>query len=190
MFFPKKIVADRIILQHPLKPTFKLAEELYAVVDASRESVLKWLPWPEKIKCAEDEFGYLNSWVHQNWLNRKGCTYIIRCKKTNNILGMIDFLHIDEENHSGEIGYWLSTNAVGNGFISEALQALEKVIFDLGFNRIIIRNDIRNTRSVNVAKRNGYHLDGVMRKAKYSAKEEQFTDVNVWSKIKDDLSKI
>jgi ribosomal-protein-serine acetyltransferase len=190
MFFPKKIIADRIILQHPQKPTFKLAQELYTVADASRNSILPWLAWPDDMKCAEDEFVYLNDWVHKKWIEREGCSYIIRCKKTNNILGGIDFLHIDEDNRSGEIGYWLATNAVGNGFITEALQALENVIFQLNYNRIIIRNDTRNIRSVNVAKRNGYHLDGIMRQIKYLKKEKCFIDINIWSKIKDDIKTI
>lgn len=187
MFFPKKIYTDRIILQHPQKPTFELANELFSAVDISRESLSRWLPWVDKTKCAEDEFFFLRDWSHQNWIDHKGCSYLIRCRKTNKLLGVLDFMHINKENHSGEIGYWLAAYAVGNGFISEAIQALEKVIFELGFNRIIIQNDTRNIRSVNVAKRNGYHLDGVMRQITYLENEKCYADINIWSKIKDDL---
>ena len=187
MDFPKKIITDRLILQLPQKPTFKLAEELYKVADSSRESILKWLPWPEKTNSPEDEFNYLQNWVNKNRIEKKGYAYILREAKSKQIIGVLDFLHVDKDNRSGEIGYWLATSAVGNGYISEALQALERVIFDLGFNRIIIRNDTRNTRSVNVAKRAGYHLDGIMRQVRWLPKENLFTDINIWSKIKDDL---
>ncbi len=187
MSFPKKIIADRIILQHPQRPTFKLAQELYEAVEVSRENLSKWLPWPDKTKYAEDEFIFLRDWSHKNWVEHKGYAYLIRSRKNNKFLGVIDFMHADKINNSGEIGYWLADYAAGNGFISEALQTLEKVIFSEGFNRIMIRNDTRNTRSVNVAKRNGYHLDGVMRQLKYLEKEKYYMDMNIWSKIKNDL---
>lgn len=186
MFFPYKIIGERVYLQHPQRPTFKLAQELYKVVEASRESVLQWLPWPEKINSPEDEFLYLQNWVHQSWQDRKGCTYIVRDIKNKKILGVLDFLHIDKDNKSGEIGYWLSPSAVGNGYMSEALKILEQVIFKQGYNRIVIRNDTRNTRSVNVAKNSGYHLDGVMRQVRYLPKEKRFIDINIWSKLKDE----
>ena len=48
----------------------------------------------------------------------------------------------------------------------------------------MIANDAKNTRSVNVAKRCGYHLDGVMRKEQWSERWKSFRDHNVWSKLK------
>lgn len=187
MTFPKKIKGERIVLHHPQRPTFKLAKDLYIVANASRETILPWLPWPEKMKSPEDEFMFLQNWVHKNWQEKKGYAYIVKDIKNNRILGMLDFVRVDEKNHSGEIGYWLSSEATGHGYISEALQILEKIIFSEGFNRVVIRNDTRNTRSVNVAKRNGYHLDGVMRQVQWLPKEAKYMDMNIWSKLKNDL---
>ena len=71
--------------------------------------------------------------------------------------------------------------------MQEAVKSLEKTAFEAGLNRIIIRNDTNNTRSVNVAKSCGYHLDGVMRQDKWSDIFQKFVDSNVFSKLKSDI---
>lgn len=186
MIFPRTIKGQRIILQHPLQPTFKVAQELFAEIDASRERLGEWLPWPENTKRPEDEFGALQDW-HQKWQEKKSFAYIIRDMKSKKLLGMIEFMFADMENKSGEIGYWLSSAGEGHGYMTEALGLLEKEIFAQGFNRILIRNDTRNQRSVNVAERAGYHLDGVLRQVRWSEKDKCFISLNMWSKIKEDL---
>jgi RimJ/RimL family protein N-acetyltransferase len=70
--------------------------------------------------------------------------------------------------------------------MSEALAALEKEVFGQGINRIYIGNDTRNIRSVNVAKRAGYHLDGVLRQNRWDDYSQSFVDSNVWSKLKEE----
>ena len=186
MKFPMKIEGKRVFLQHPAKPTFALATELFATIDASRDTLSKWLPWPKNTKRPEDEFGALLDW-DQKWQEKKSFAYIIRDIKTKKILGMIEFMFADTENKSGEIGYWLSSKVEGCGYMSEALKLFEDVIFGQGFNRILIRNDTRNTRSVNVAARAGYHLDGVLRQVRWSSEEKCFISLNLWSKLKSDL---
>ena len=89
-----------------------------------------------------------------------------------------------KQDKSGEIGYWLSNDAVGHGYMQEAIKALQAEAFKLGFNRIVIGNDTTNARSVGVAKRAGYHLDGVMRQDCWDDFHNRFRDTNVWSLLK------
>ena len=56
MQLPEQIESERIILKHPINPTFELAETLYKIVDESRETLRKWLPWVDKTNSPEDEF--------------------------------------------------------------------------------------------------------------------------------------
>ncbi len=186
MTFPYTIKGQHIILQHPRQPSFALAQELFAAIDASRERLGRWLPWPKNTKRPEDEFAALQDW-QTKWQEKKSFAYIIRDMKSKKLLGMIEFMFADMENRSGEIGYWLSSAEEGHGYMTEALGLLEKEIFAQGFNRILIRNDTRNQRSVNVAERAGYHLDGVMRQIRWSPEEQCFISLNMWSKIRDDL---
>ena len=183
MNFPRIIQGEKIVLKRA-DATFKLAEELVTAVDESRKDLLPWLPWALNNKTAEDEFGWLLNWCEKNRKENVGYAYIIRKKDGGKLLGSVDFMKINKEWKSGEIGYWLRSSEVGHGYMQEAVRLLEKEVFARDFNRITILNDTRNTRSVNVAKRAGYHLDGILRQDRTSPTENIFVDTNIWSKLK------
>lgn len=182
---PEKIEGERIVLVRPFPATFELAKEIFEKVELSRNTLRDWLPWVDGTKTPEDEYtNWLVNWVEKHWKEGCGFAYIIRDKKTNTLLGAIDLMEYSESDQSAQIGYWLSDDAVGHGYMTEAVRMVEKTAFELGLNRITITNDTKNTRSVNVPKRCGYHLDGVMRKDKWDKRWESFRDTNVWSKLK------
>ena len=185
MRLPEKIESERITLIHPIKPTFQLAEGLYAVVNKSRETLREWLPWVDKIHSVEDEFvGFLINVNQKSWIEEVGFGYLVYQKETNQILGVIDLIHVDKKNQSAEIGYWLSDDATGYGYMQESVHALENIAFKSGINRIIIRNDTQNTRSVHVAQRCGYVLEGIMRQNVWDDFHNCLRDTNIWSKLK------
>lgn len=63
----------------------------------------------------------------------------------------------------GEIGYWCTTDKVGNGYITETVVAMTEFAWTLGLVRVELRCDARNLRSRAVAERAGYTLEGVLR---------------------------
>ena len=184
MGLKEKIEGLRIVLKRPY-PTFKLAQQLCAEIKISQDNLRPWLPWANKKYTKEDAFRYLTDWCEKNWNENKGFTYLIYDKESEKILGSIDAMKWDEKNKSCEIGYWLSVNAQGHGYMAEALVALEQECFAAGIHRIVISNDTRNTRSANVAKRAGYHLDGVLRQNRWDDYSQSFVDSNVWAKVRE-----
>ena len=190
MIFPEQIESKRLVLKRPFPPTFELAQKVYAVVDASRETLREWLPWVDQTHSAEDEYThFLVNWCQKHWEEGAGFPYLIHDKETHEVLGAIDLMKYSEKNKSGEIGYWLGDSAVGYGYMSEALSALENTAFELGINRIEIKNDTMNDRSVHVAQRAGYHLDGVARQDAWDDYHQRFRDTNIWSKLKSEWIK-
>lgn len=183
MEMPEKITSERLVLERPY-PSFDLAKEIFALVELSRNTLRLWLPWVDTTIRAEDEFAFLNNYCVSGWENKSGFPYVIRLASTKELLGTIDLMKVDEQHKSGEIGYWLSDSAVGFGYMQEAVRCLEKVAFEQGLNRIVIRNDTRNIRSANVAKRCDYHLDGIMRQDRWDNISQQLVDTNVFSKLK------
>lgn len=63
-----------------------------------------------------------------------------------------------------EIGYWCRTSCTGQGFVTEAVHALNRVAFDrLGARRVELRMDANNESSRRVAERAGFTFEGVLR---------------------------
>ena len=63
-----------------------------------------------------------------------------------------------------EIGYWCRSSCAGQGFITEAVRALNRFAFDrLDARRVEVRMDGRNERSRLVAERAGFTFEGVLR---------------------------
>ena len=123
---PEKIESERIVLVRPNPPTIELAKEIFEKVELSRKTLRDWLPWVDGTKTPEDEYtGWLINWVQKHWDEGCGFAYIIRNKKTNALLGAIDLMEYSESDKSALIGYWLSDDAVGHGYMTEAVVMIE-----------------------------------------------------------------
>lgn len=55
-----------------------------------------------------------------------------------------------------------------HGFMTEALNVLEKELFKFGFEKIILDIDNGNTHSETLAKRNGYKLEKILPMASWA----------------------
>jgi len=83
-------------------------------------------------------------------------------KKSQQVIGSIDFVKINHILNEGEIGYVLSRNYWNQGLMSEALKAITDFCFlQADFKRIIIRADVRNLASIRVQKKCGYQFDTI-----------------------------
>lgn len=186
MDMPQKIENDEIILEIPQTATDELAHEILAEVRDTLEFLKPWLPWATDEYSLKNEMNFLNEQCIERWNNKSGYAYLIRDKKTHKFCGVIDIIRIEEDAKLGEIGYWLAKSAQGKGYMTKSVNLLENVAFANGFNRMEIKNDPQNPNSVNVAKRAGYRLDGVMRQDRWNPYYKRFADTNVWSKLKSD----
>ena len=187
MDMPQIIEDEEIILEIPQVATEELAQELLAEVRDSLELLKPWLPWATDEYSMKNEMSFLNEQCIERWNNKSGYAYLIRDKKTHKFCGVIDIIRMNEDAKLGEIGYWLAKSAQGKGYMTKAVLLLEKMAFENGFNRIEIRNEPENVKSVNVPKRAGYRLDGVMRQDRWNPYYQKFADTNIWSKLKSDL---
>ena len=184
---PERIESEQVILVRPYPPTPELAKEVFEKIDLSRKTLSEWLGWIEATKTPEDV--WLVNGSYENWDKGIGYAYLIRHKKTNAVLGAIDLMSYKEKHKSAEIGYWLSNDAVGHGYMTESLRALEKVAFEQGLNRLAILSECENTRSVGVAKRCGYHQEGILRAYRWNESRQKLCDVYVGSKLKAEWEK-
>ena len=187
MDMPQIIENEEIFLEVPVVASKELAQEIHAETMNSIELLKPWLPWAKDTYSLKDEMKFLKGQCVERFKDKSGYAYLIRDKKTRQFCGVIDIIRIEEDAKVGEIGYWLAKKMQGKGYMTKAVLLLEKVAFENGFNRLEIRNEPENPNSVNVAKRAGYHLDGVLRKDRWNPYFKRFADTNVWSKLKSDL---
>ncbi|MDR2933694.1 MAG: GNAT family N-acetyltransferase [Rickettsiales bacterium] len=176
--FPEVIKNGDLELRH-IKPTFELAKEVFEIVDRNRKYLDKWLPWVDRTKTVNDEYDGLMI-VHNNEYS----WHIFVDKK---IVGNIAFHNFNEKRKKLEIGYWLDSKYSGRGIMTHAVHMIEKIAFETEiWNKIEICCDMENIPSQNVAKRAGYHLDGVLCQD-FPYPNGHFGNTMLWSKLKSEI---
>ncbi len=182
MDIPKKIEGDRVYIKAHEK-SFEYATKIYNLVDKNREHILPWLTFamPERTKRAEDSYDYL-ALTEKLWEDGKEYRYGIFLKDNDELIGTIGANNKNKgKNTCVEFGFWLGKDYCSNGYVQEAMKLLEPLFKD--FKRMIIRNDVDNIGSANVAKALGYEFEGISKSELWNEKLEQFRDINVFSKI-------
>ena len=126
----KKIIGERIYLEKP-EPSFKLAQEMFSVVEQNREHVLSWLDWalPENTKTAENLFCFMLN--NDENLKKGTCfDYLLHLKSTNQIIRGVGVSCLDIKSpHKIEIGYWQDQKFCGYGYIREAVRLIENELY-------------------------------------------------------------
>ena len=160
------------------------AEQMFRNWAADPE-VTKYLLWQPHVDI-EVTKGILTSWDREN----KRLDYYhwgIVLKETQEIIGTIGSLGIDENHHSTEIGYCLSRSCWGKGYMTEALGAVIGYLFNtVGVNRITARHDPKNVGSGRVMQKNGMVFEGIQRQAHYS-EQRGFYDLAAYAILRDEF---
>jgi RimJ/RimL family protein N-acetyltransferase len=156
---PAKIKTERLILK---KLDLKMAKAIFNAVDLNRKHLGRFLPWVQFMKNVEDE----SKWIEhqrQKWREKGQFVYAIFRADDETYLGNVDAHALDWNNHKAEIGYWLAKKFEGQGFMTEAVKALEGALFGIGFHRLVIQCNVKNKRSAKVPIRRSFQLEGVLK---------------------------
>lgn len=179
-YLPELIVAQRISLK---RHHVDLASKMFEYVVEDKERLARFLPWANSILKVEDEIDFINK-CNEAWDKQESAQYGIFRNDSNEYMGNIGSFAFSWANESCEIGYWILGKFEGQGYMSEAVVALENVLFKIGFNRIVIRFDPLNIKSGSIPKRLNYVYEGTLREAIKVG--ERFGDLVVYSRIKSD----
>ena len=184
---PFKIIKTERLILKPYEVTFENATMVYNIIKANGKFLTRYLPSLLKAKSPEDEYAFFAD-CNENWKNMKSPVYAI-WKNDGTFVGCCDFHNVEYENRSAEIGYWLDKKHTGNGYVTEAVKALEDDFFKRGFNRITLIMDTANKACEKVAIRRGYTKEGVMREWHYNPTFKSFRDMYLYSKLKSEWEK-
>jgi ribosomal-protein-serine acetyltransferase len=138
------------------------ADELFALIDANRAGLGRWLPWAG----GQDPEGTLEfiRLTRRQLADSTGFTVAIVCEGA--IAGVVGLEPIDWHHRTASIGYWLGERFEGRGVMTRAVRALvEHAIAGLELNRIEIRAAVENARSRAIPERLGFREEGTLRAA-------------------------
>lgn len=174
---PKRALKSARLTLRAVHPS--MAPTIFEVVDANRAHLARFLPWVPLMKSVEDERRWTERQV-QCWKDRSDFAFMIFLRD-GTLVGCVDAHHVSWSHHRAELGYWIAREHEGNGYITEAVAALEKALFEIGFHRIAIHCDTTNKRSAAIPKRLGYRLEGVLRHEHIL--NGRFGDLKIFAKI-------
>ncbi|MGF1779791.1 GNAT family N-acetyltransferase [Vibrio nomapromontoriensis] len=152
---------DRLKL---LPPSMEHQPLMLEAILESQDELVVYLPWVPNALTEAESIENTQQAIN-NFENFEGeLRYSIIEKSTKRFLGAIGLIIRDKTIPYFEIGYWMRSSSVGNGFISEAVKALESYAFSaLNANRVEIKAAEHNLKSRAVAERCGYIFEGVLR---------------------------
>lgn len=156
------------------------AEELLYLVDSSRESLDRWLPWVGNFTRTADAESFIESYRLQLDMGNGGI-WGVRRRRDGALVGTVCLQWIDWSNFAANFGYFLGREFEGNGFATEALQLAVEYVKGLGIHRVGIRVAVGNTRSSALAQRLGFSFEGTSKDAEFM--HGKWQDVNRYAKI-------
>ena len=132
------------------------ADQLWPSVLRDRE--LRGSSWPA-IDSLEEFQNYFSELDTE--LPKQEVVYVLF--KNDMAIGTFHIFSFSYPNHRVEIGYGIEHSFEGQGLVSEALVLVEGELKSLGFNRVEIRCNALNERSVALAKRHQYEQEAFLK---------------------------
>ena len=124
-----------------------------------REEVSRYLRWTPHLNLRETK-GYLE-FLQKRYRKGLHADWGIVLKENGKVIGNCGFTSVDITNECCELGYVLSPDYWGKGYMDEALSAVLDVTFrKLEANRAVLQILEGNEASVRFAVRNGFRFEG------------------------------
>ena len=157
---PQEMVGQRVIVR-PYRAGDGPA--LWEAIEESRAHLRPWMPWTDSHTTPADSEAYARRSAAR-WQLREDLSVGIWERVSKRFVGGSGLHPRDWDVPSFEIGYWIRLSAQGSGYVTEAVQMLCGLAFDVfGANRVSIQCDTHNIRSANVARRLGFTLEATLR---------------------------
>ncbi|PZU99446.1 MAG: GNAT family N-acetyltransferase [Pseudanabaena sp.] len=152
------------------------AEDIFAY--ASDPQLTTYTLW-EAHRSIDDTYGYLNNNVFELYRSGLGMEWGITVKESGKLIGTCG-LYTKPTHRRAEIGYALSRDYWGKGFMTEAVKAAISFGFHvMQLQRVQGYCAIENVGSARVLEKSGMQFEGVLRN--YVFKNERSWDVRMYA---------
>ena len=180
--YPLELTTERLVIRSPSQ---EAAEGLRAGIEESLDELRPWMPWADHaLTPAEAEENCSNA--AQRFKDGTDHRLHFFLKDSNLFLGGSGLHRIDWSVPSVEIGYWIRSSQTGNGYVSEAVDAIARYAFDeLSAKRVVIIASADNEKSWRVAERLGFALEGTLRNDHRNT-DGRLRDTRIYAKTAED----
>lgn len=180
---PDAFESERLLLRAPQPGD---GEALNQAVLESLEELRPWMPWAADAPTPADSEEVVRR-AAARYQAREDFMLLLWHKESGALVGASGMHRIDWEIPAVEIGYWVRTSMAGQGYITEAVNAITHFAFTtLGAHRVEIRCDEQNVRSAAVARRAGFALEGVLRNERRNHLTLELRNTMIFSRLPHD----
>lgn len=148
----RELRVDNEILLRELAPEH--AETLFALVDANRAHLRRWLPWLDGNTSVKDSLAFIETVAQQRLVNGE---FVAGIWFRNELVGVVGHNRLNWDDRSGYLGYWLAQNCEGRGVMTRCCRALiDQAFTKLEMERVWIRCAPENRKSRAIPERLGF----------------------------------
>lgn len=181
---PMPITTPRLLLK---PPQLGDGAALNAAVLESFDNIQHTMPWAKEKPSLEESEEFVRQSA-ANWILKKNeepyLPLFIFDKGDNSFIGATGFHHIAWEVPCLEIGYWIRNQYAGQGYMTEAVNAITQyAIKQLQVRRIVITCDSDNVRSKKIPERLGYELEAILKTSRVKPITSEISDTLVFVKF-------
>jgi ribosomal-protein-serine acetyltransferase len=177
------------MIEIPVAPGLRLrqlaaddVEELFALTDAHRAHLRRWLPWLDLTRVPAATAGFIAFTQREA---EAGTGLHCAIEEAGRIVGVCGYNRIVRADRAAYIGYWLAADAQGRGVMSRAVAALASYGFTkLDLHRQVIACAEANHASAAVAERCGFRLEGVARETEWLY--DHFVSHRIYARLSSD----
>lgn len=130
------------------------APELFALTEANREYLRRWLPWVDGTCTPADTLDFIDSAARQPGEGQGFVTVIVLAGR---ICGVVGHHGIDWDTRTASLGYWIAESCQGRGIMTRACRAMIRDAFGrLGVEQVTIACATGNRASRAIPERLGF----------------------------------
>jgi RimJ/RimL family protein N-acetyltransferase len=161
------------------------APALKEAVDSSLEHLRPWLPWATHEPQTVDEKVALLRRFRGSFDLGQDYVYGAFDEQDATVVGGTG-LHTRIGDDAFEIGYWIRASRIGEGLATELSAALTRAAFEVsGVDRVEIRVDPANERSVRIPRKLGFAEEATLRRRLESGEGGEPRDVVIFTLFRD-----
>jgi len=137
----------------------------FKLIDENRERLETFFAGTTAItRTLEETEIHLKDIINRN-KDKNYFSFVVTDQSTGNLVASIQVKSLDWNVPKAELGYYIDRKYEGKGITTKALTKIIRFCFDdLQLNKLYIRTHEENISSRKVAERNGFTLEGTIRK--------------------------